>query len=145
MGSQLPPKRGTVPQFLIHVYCGQMAGCMKTPPGHIVVDGVPALRERGTAAPSPSCRPMSIVATVAHLSYCWALVFTFIPYSITRNTDVSRTITFPDRRFSEKLCEGMWMYIMCLNASSITRYRPTERLVMRACAFSIRGLMTVLC
>ena len=37
-------------------------------PGHIVVDGVPALRERGTAA--PSFRPMSIVATVAHLSYC---------------------------------------------------------------------------
>jgi len=28
--------------------------------------------ERGTA--SPSFRPMSIVATVAHLSYCWALV-----------------------------------------------------------------------
>ena len=37
-------------------------------PGHIVLDGVPALRERGTAA--PSFRPMSIVATVTHLSYC---------------------------------------------------------------------------
>jgi len=36
--------------------------------GHIVLDGVPPLRERGTAA--PSFRPMSIVATVAHLSYC---------------------------------------------------------------------------
>jgi len=30
--------------------------------GHIVLDGFPA--------PSPSFRPMSIVATVAHLSYC---------------------------------------------------------------------------
>jgi len=39
-------------------------------PGHIVLDGVPALRERGTAAPPPSFRPMSIVATVAHLCYC---------------------------------------------------------------------------
>jgi len=40
-------------------------------PGHIVLDGEPAPphRERGTAAPS-SFRPMSIVATVAHLSYC---------------------------------------------------------------------------
>ena len=38
-------------------------------PGHIVLDGFPALRERG-AAPLPSLRPMSIVATVAHLSYC---------------------------------------------------------------------------
>jgi len=35
--------------------------------GHIVLDGFPALRERGTAPP-PSFRPMSIVATVAHLS-----------------------------------------------------------------------------
>jgi len=35
-------------------------------PGHIVLDGVPALRERGTAA--HSFRPMSIVAAVAHLS-----------------------------------------------------------------------------
>jgi len=40
--------------------------------GHIVLDGFPALRERGTEP--PSFRPMSIVATVAHLSYCWAPV-----------------------------------------------------------------------
>jgi len=46
---------------------------MKTPlgtevglgPGHIVLYEVLALREKGTAA--PSFRPMSIVATVAHL------------------------------------------------------------------------------
>ena len=74
MGSQ---KRGTVPQFLVHVYCGQTAGWMKTPvgtevdlgPGHIVLDWVRALQERGTVA-LPSFRPMSIVAMVAHLSYC---------------------------------------------------------------------------
>ena len=49
----------TTTQFLAHVYCGQTAGWMKTPlvtevdfgPGHIVLDGVPALRETGTAAP----------------------------------------------------------------------------------------------
>ena len=38
--------------------------------GHIVLDVVPAVRERGTAAPAPLFSPMSIVATVAHLSYC---------------------------------------------------------------------------
>ena len=38
--------------------------------GHIVLDGFPALRERGTAHPPPSFRRMSVVATVAHLSYC---------------------------------------------------------------------------
>ena len=79
MGTQLPPEKKGTPtptQFLAHVYCGQTAGWMKTPlstevdlgPGHIVLDGVPALRERGTAA--PSFRSMSIAATVAHLSYC---------------------------------------------------------------------------
>ena len=58
------------------VYCGQMAGWMNTPlgtevdlgTGHIVLDVVPAVRESGTAAPLFS--PMSMVATVAHLSYC---------------------------------------------------------------------------
>ena len=44
----------------------------RTRPIHIVLDGVPALRKRGTAA--PCFRSMSIVATVAHLSYCLALV-----------------------------------------------------------------------
>jgi len=66
----------TTTQFLAHVYCGQTAGWIKTPlgtevdlgPGHSVLDGVPALREMGTEP--PSFRPMSIVATVAHLSYC---------------------------------------------------------------------------
>jgi len=69
-----PEKRAHPTQFLAHVYCGQTAGWMKTPlgmevdldPGHIVLDGVSALRDRGTAA--PSFRRMSIVATVAHLS-----------------------------------------------------------------------------
>jgi len=47
-----PRKKGTPTpiQFLAHVYCGQMAGLIKTPlgtevdlgPGHIVLDGVPA-------------------------------------------------------------------------------------------------------
>jgi len=50
---------------------------MKTPlgtevdlgPGHTVLDGVPA-PAKGAHAAAPSFRPMSIVATVAHLSYC---------------------------------------------------------------------------
>ena len=59
-----------------YTICVQTAGWMKTPlgtevdllAGHIVLDGFPALRERGIAP--PPFRPMSIVATVAHLSYC---------------------------------------------------------------------------
>jgi len=57
-----------------------MAGWMKTAlgrevdlgPAHIVLDGFPAPRKRGTAA--PSFRRMCIVATVAHLIYCRAVV-----------------------------------------------------------------------
>jgi len=54
-----PSLKGHSPQFSAHVYCGQTAGWMKTSlgtevdlgSGHIVLDGIPALRRRGTAAP----------------------------------------------------------------------------------------------
>ena len=62
-GPSYRQKKGTPTptQFLAHVYCGQTAGWLKTPfgtevdigPGHIVLDGVPALRERGTATTPP--------------------------------------------------------------------------------------------
>jgi len=78
-GPSYPRTEGTptTTLFLAHVYCGQTAGWMKKPlgtevdlsPGDIVLDGFPALCETGTAA-TPSFRPESIVATVAHLSYC---------------------------------------------------------------------------
>jgi len=69
-------KRGGDPPNFGHVYCGEMAGWMKTPlgtevdlgPGHIVLDGVPAPAK--VAQKPSSFRPMSSVATVAHLSYC---------------------------------------------------------------------------
>jgi len=70
-------QRGTAPpQFSAHIYCGQTAGWMKTPlgteadlgPGHIVLDRDPAPPQKRHSSPSPSFRPMSIVATVAHLS-----------------------------------------------------------------------------
>ena len=80
-GPSYPRTQGTptTSQFLAHVYCGQTAGWVKTPlgtevdlrAGHIVLglDALfPALRGRGTAP--PSFMPISIVATVAHLSYC---------------------------------------------------------------------------
>jgi len=77
-GPTYPRKMGTPTptQFLAYVYCGQMAGWTKTPLGtevdlgsaHIVLDGVPAPAK--VAQHPPSFRPMSIVATVGHLSYC---------------------------------------------------------------------------
>jgi len=65
------PKKGAEPspQFLAHVYCGQMAGWIKMAigmevglgPGHIVLDGEPApLPKKGTEP--PNFRPMSVVA-----------------------------------------------------------------------------------
>ena len=68
-GAQPPP-----PNFWPIFYCDQTAGWMKTAlgmevdlgPGHIVLDGVPALRERDTVA--PSFRPMSIAVSYTHLT-----------------------------------------------------------------------------
>jgi len=63
MGTQLPlPKKGAQqPPFLAHVYCGQTVRWIKMPlhmevglgPGHIVLDGDPALpaKKRGKALP----------------------------------------------------------------------------------------------
>ena len=61
-----PRKKGTptTTQFLAHVYCGQMAGWMKTPlgmgvdrgPGHIVLDRVPA-PAKGAQHPPPLFGP----------------------------------------------------------------------------------------
>jgi len=67
----------TTTQFLAHVYCGQTAGWTKAPlvtevdlgPGHFVLDGCPSSARNWHSSP-PSFRPVSIVATVAHLSYC---------------------------------------------------------------------------
>jgi len=68
------PKGGGAPQFSAHICCGQMAGWIKMPLGTEVGLGPATLMgsqlypaERCTA---PSFRPKSIVATVAHLSYC---------------------------------------------------------------------------
>ena len=79
MDPATPRKMGTPTptKFLAHVYCGQTAGWMKTPlgtevdlgPGHIVLDGVPAPAKLGHSS-TPSFRPVSIVATVGHPSYC---------------------------------------------------------------------------
>ena len=53
------PKRGTHPQLSVHVYCGQTDGWMKAPlgtevalvPGQIVLDGDPALPQKGHSSP----------------------------------------------------------------------------------------------
>jgi len=43
-------------------------------PGNVVLDGVAASSRPIKVAELPSFRPMSVVATVAHLSYCWVPV-----------------------------------------------------------------------
>jgi len=72
-----PRKKGTptTTQFLAHVYCGQMAGWMKTPLGtevdlgscYIVLDGVPALA-KGAQHPLFSARVYC--GHARPLSYC---------------------------------------------------------------------------
>jgi len=69
------PQKGHSPQFSAHVYCGQIAGCLRMPlgmevgldPGDIVLDGgtqqLPQIR--GTA---PNFRPISNVAKRSPIS-----------------------------------------------------------------------------
>ena len=73
----------TRPEAQQQVGCGQTAGWIKMRlgtevnlgPGDVVLDGVSAAPpKRGRA---PSFWPLSVVATVAHLSCCCALVVTF--------------------------------------------------------------------
>jgi len=97
-GPSSPRKKGTAPptQFSAQVYCGQTAGWMNSedatwygsrlwPRPHCVRRGPTSPCERDTAA--PSFRPMSVVATVAHLSYCWALVLDFSARAQTAPVD----------------------------------------------------------
>ena len=94
MGTQPLPRKGrSHTQFSAHVYCGQMAGWMKTPlgtgvdlgPGHIVLDGGPSSRERGTAAPPPILRPCllwprSPISATAELLSGRGLLFHFVSF-----------------------------------------------------------------
>jgi len=74
-----PRKKDTAPAPVFgHVYCGQTAGWMKTTlgtevdlgKGHIVLGGDPVPPRKALLAAPLSFRSMSVVATVAHLSYC---------------------------------------------------------------------------
>jgi len=98
---------GTAPS---NVYCGQMAGWIKTPlgteiglgPGHIVLDGDPLTRsERGTTVPHPlfaahaycghgrpsqlllsSCfRLLRQLRTVSYYVSCWVNIFSSANYT----------------------------------------------------------------
>jgi len=60
-GDPVPPPKRHSPQFLAHV-CPRRPHCIRR---------VPSAPRKGHSA--PPLRPMSIVATVAHISYCWAL------------------------------------------------------------------------
>ena len=80
MGTQFPSaKKGQSPQFSAHLYCGQTAGWMKTllgteadlVPGHTALDLDGVLAPANVAQQPPLFGPpMSVVATVARLSYC---------------------------------------------------------------------------
>jgi len=73
-----PPKRGTARQCSARIYCDQTAGWNQTPLGTEVDLGLGHIVLTRTQFPPPrkghssplSFRAMSIVATVAHLSYC---------------------------------------------------------------------------
>jgi len=81
-GDPTPPQKGgTAPWFLIHVCCGEAAVWIKMllgakvglGPGHIVLHGDPAPHKRGPVHQFSG--DVYYGQTIAHLDYCWALVF----------------------------------------------------------------------
>jgi len=80
-GDPAPPSKRAHPQYSVHVCCGQMAGWIKTPlateiglsSGHILLDGDPASHGKGHSTPF-FLGHVYCGQTVAHLSYCCALV-----------------------------------------------------------------------
>jgi len=79
-GDPAPPKRGTVPQFSTHIYCGQTARWIKMPlsmevgPDDIVLDGAQLSPQRTRDTPPEFSAHIYCGQTVAYLSYCSALV-----------------------------------------------------------------------
>ena len=59
MGTQLPlpPKKGGAPKFLAHVYCDQMAVCIRIPRGTEVGLGLGDIVLDGALAPAPIFGP----------------------------------------------------------------------------------------
>jgi len=62
-------QKGHSPQFSAHFHCGQTAGWMKTPLGTEVDLGPDQTQLAPAKGAHPLFRLMSIVITVAHLSY----------------------------------------------------------------------------
>ena len=128
--------------------------------GHIVLDGVPALHETGTAAPPPF-RPMSVVATVAHLSYCWALVFSvgWSKHNICSLTTLCRMLWFVFDHACMDCCQQpqicnksvamlkrycMWWKVLIINSCSVcdpemSRLQTTTTTVLRPLVRDYRG------
>ena len=83
-GDPAPPsqKGGHSPSIFGPCLCGQTAGWVKIPlrtkvglgPGHIVLQGDPASSQKGHSSFPQFSAHGYCVQTVAHLSYCWALV-----------------------------------------------------------------------
>jgi len=79
------PKKGRSPQFAVNVYCGQTAAWIKIGtevdlgPGHVLLDGDPALRKRDTTTPSPLFGPCLLWLL---LSSCCSYVIIIITFNL---------------------------------------------------------------
>jgi len=61
METELPPKRGTAPQFSAHVCCGQTAGTeVGLDPGDIALDGDQLPSQKGGAQPPMLIGPWEV-------------------------------------------------------------------------------------
>jgi len=131
----LPVKRSQLPptQFSAHVYCGQMAGWVKTPlgmeidlgPGHIVLDGDPAPLQKGHITSPPLfsahvyCGQSPILATTELLSVC---ISRFLPWFGTSSCSKSA----PFGIIIAHVLQAIW--ISCHSANTAKALKLRHRL-----------------
>jgi len=125
-----PRKRHTHPtQFLAHVYCGQMAGWMKTPLGtevdlgadHIVLDGVSAPAKGAQQPPlfGPCLLwPRSPISATAELLYGLVTATARTENAGIENTEyrpIQSSLCGQAKLKDRQCCEGNWI---CINYES---------------------------
>ena len=101
----------------------------------LCIDGVPA-PAKGAQQP-PLFRPMSIVTTVAHLSYCWAVVFILVLMSsvtllisVNRKTSLSLSLSL-----CVCVCVCVWYELYCCIAS-VTPLACKNHLTVINCVYT---------
>jgi len=150
-GLSYPQKKGTpTPPNIWPVYCGQMAGWMKTPlstevdlgPGHIILDGVPAPAKGAQQPPlfGPCLLwPRSPISATAELLYCYSDIFVNEIMYLDCFTVIIRQLTnYIDLVFDTSRCCVRCLSLVYIGLSFYPQFTPSLPII-----FTLQGIHSV--